>query len=192
MFEIIATYSINEKIRCIIIFMSCALFITALLHSLKAFWFTKKMSKDRKETIKGGVNTDDIMNLSEYIMIQKRDVRDHIRSNDKGQYYYPDPFILDAIQQVSENFFEKNFIAPISMYANLLPPLGFVGTIAGMIVVFNTAAEPGSARNLAGLSTALLTTFFALIGFVILEFMGIFLLKRANLRIKDELADLDD
>jgi len=190
--EIIATYSINETIRCIIIFTSFALFITALLHSWKAFLFTKKISEDRKETIKGGVNTDDIMNLSEYIMIQKRDVRDHIRSNDKGQYYYPDPFILDAIQQVSENFFEKNFIAPISMYANLLPPLGFVGTIAGMIVVFNTAAEPGSARNLAGLSTALLTTFFALIGFVILEFMGIFLLKRANLRIKDELADLDD
>jgi hypothetical protein len=48
----------------------------------------------------------------------------------------PDTFLRDAAFQFSERYFETKFLEPLSMLANLMPPLGFIGTILGMVIQF--------------------------------------------------------
>lgn len=84
----------------------------------------------------------------------------------------PDAFIRDAAFQFSERYFEEKFLHPISMMANLMPPLGFIGTIIGMVVHFlSNSGTLKSDLAIAGIATALYTTFIGLVCFTFLEFL---------------------
>jgi biopolymer transport protein ExbB/TolQ len=101
----------------------------------------------------------------------------------------PDAFIRDAAFQFSERYFEEKFLDPVGMMANLMPPMGFIGTIIGMVVHFlSNSGTLNSEVTVAGIATALYTTFIALICFTFLEFMRKVFYALAHRRIDEGLA----
>jgi biopolymer transport protein ExbB/TolQ len=101
----------------------------------------------------------------------------------------PDAFIRDAAFQFSERYFEEKFLDPVGMMANLMPPMGFIGTIIGMVVHF--LANSGTLNTevtVAGIATALYTTFIALLCFTSLEFLKKIFYGLAHKRINEGLA----
>ena len=101
----------------------------------------------------------------------------------------PDAFIRDAAFQFSRRYFDEKFIEPISMSANLMPPLGFMGTIMGMVIHFFTKTGTlNSELAIIGIATALYTTFIALACFTFLEFLKKMFYTLANKRIDEGLA----
>ncbi|MGE4492894.1 MAG: MotA/TolQ/ExbB proton channel family protein [Syntrophotalea sp.] len=101
----------------------------------------------------------------------------------------PDAFIRDAAFQFSERYFEEKFLEPVAMMANLMPPMGFIGTIIGMVVHF--LANSGTLNTeitVAGIATALYTTFIALICFTFLEFLRKVFYALAHRRIDEGLS----
>ncbi len=84
----------------------------------------------------------------------------------------PDEYVRDAAFQYSKRFFEEKYLEPISMTANLLPPLGFIGTIIGMAAHFITSTGGIDTQATAsGIAMALYTTLIALAGFTMIEFI---------------------
>ncbi len=64
------------------------------------------------------------------------------------------------------------------MYANVLPPIGFIGTTAGLLILFLSMRVANETLELGALAVALTSSLFALIGFTILEGMKIRLYGR--------------
>jgi biopolymer transport protein ExbB len=117
----------------------------------------------------------------------------HYLTKDKEQVSIkmvpPDTFIKDAAFQFSERYFEKKFLEPISMLANLMPPLGFIGTILGMVIQFlSNSGNLKSDITVVGIATALYTTFIALIFYTFLEFLKRIFFSLAQKRIDEGLA----
>ena len=101
----------------------------------------------------------------------------------------PDTFLRDAAFQFSERYFETKFLEPLSMLANLMPPLGFIGTILGMVIQFlSNSGDLNSDITIAGIATALYTTFLALILYTFVEFTKRFFFTLAHKRIDEGLA----
>jgi biopolymer transport protein ExbB/TolQ len=107
-------------------------------------------------------------------------------SNPTGAYSVA--FLQDATRQLAEHLFESKFIRPISMCSNLLPPIGFIGTVLGMIFIFFGGGNLSDNLNSSGLGVALFSTLFALILFVVLEGSKILLSKRVHKAIEQGLA----
>ncbi len=83
----------------------------------------------------------------------------------------PDGFIRDAAFQYSERYFEERYLEPISLIANLMPSLGFLGTIIGMVIHFlSNTGTLNSNLTVTGIATALYTTFIGLVCYTTLEF----------------------
>ena len=100
----------------------------------------------------------------------------------------PDAFIRDAAFQFSERYFESKFIEPMSMLASLMPPLGFIGTIIGMVVHFlSSTGDLKSGITIMGVATALYTTFIGLIFYTFLEFLRRYFYTLAQKRIDEGL-----
>ncbi len=93
-------------------------------------------------------------------------------------------FLADATRQMAENLFLNRYMEPLILSSNLLPPLGFIGTVFGMIMIFLAKVEPGSELNTIGLGAALFTTLLALILFVILETLKLVLSRLIKQRIE--------
>ena len=55
------------------------------------------------------------------------------------------------------------------MYANILPPIGFIGTTGGLLILFLSMHMADSSLELGALAVALLSSIFALVGFSMLE-----------------------
>ena len=108
------------------------------------------------------------------------------RSGDAG---LTSDFALDASKQYAVNEYETSYARTISMYANLLPPIGFIGTTTGMLVLFVSMHLSESSLELGALAIALLSSIFALIGFASLEALKIRLHNRL-LAALDEVAAL--
>ncbi len=101
----------------------------------------------------------------------------------------PDTFLRDAAFQFSERYFETKFLEPLSMLANLMPPMGFIGTILGMVIQFlSNSGDLNSDITIAGIATALYTTFLALILYTFVEFTKRFFFSLAHKRIDEGLA----
>jgi biopolymer transport protein ExbB/TolQ len=119
--------------------------------------------------------------------------RMHYLSKEKSKIYSkmvpPDTFIRDAASQFSERYFESKFLEPLGMLANLMPPLGFIGTILGMVIQFlSNTGDLKSDITIAGIATALYTTFLALILYTFVEFMKRFFFTLSHKRIDEGLA----
>ena len=101
---------------------------------------------------------------------------------------YPVSFLIDATHQMRENTYHTRYINKITMITNLLPPMGFIGTIFGMIMIFLAKGDPNSDLNTTGLGVALFTTLIALTCFVILEVFKKSLINLATSRIERALG----
>ena len=97
----------------------------------------------------------------------------------------PREFLLDAARQYVNGEWEAHYGRLVSMYANLLPPIGFIGTTAGLFVLFVSRRLADAPLELGALALALTTSIFALVGFAFLEALKIRLYARL-------LACLDD
>jgi biopolymer transport protein ExbB/TolQ len=95
-------------------------------------------------------------------------------------YVAPKEFLRDATRQVAENSFDGRYVITIYKCANILPPIGLWGTVAGMIVIFLYTGDPGNALNKGAIGTKLWSTFLALLYYVSLEAICLFLGMRAR------------
>jgi hypothetical protein len=102
---------------------------------------------------------------------------------------HPREFIFDATRQYVVNEYDSNYARPISMYANLLPPIGFIGTTGGLLILFVSMHLADASLELGALAIALTSSIFALIGFSTLEGLKIRLYGRL-LTCLEEVLDL--
>ncbi len=102
---------------------------------------------------------------------------------------HPREFVVDATKQYVVNEYDANYARPISMYANLLPPIGFIGTTGGLLVLFVGMHMADGALELGALAIALTSSIFALVGFSTLEGIKIRLYGRL-LACLDEVLEL--
>jgi biopolymer transport protein ExbB/TolQ len=101
----------------------------------------------------------------------------------------PDAFVRDAAYQFSERYFESKFLEPMSMLASLMPPLGFIGTIMGMVIHFlSNTGDLKSGITIMGIATALYTTFIGLIFYTLLEYLKRYFYTLAQKRIDEGLT----
>jgi len=98
----------------------------------------------------------------------------------QGGFAAPKEFLRDATRQVAENSFDGRYTSKIYMCANLLPPIGLWGTVAGMIVIFLYTGDPTNALNKGAIGTKLWSTFLALLYYVSLEAICLFLNMRSR------------
>jgi hypothetical protein len=97
----------------------------------------------------------------------------------------PREFLLDATKQYVLSEYETHYARPISMYANLLPPIGFTGTTIGILMRLLSMHLSNQALELGALGTALVATVLALLGFASMESVKVLLYNRL-LRCLDE------
>jgi hypothetical protein len=103
----------------------------------------------------------------------------------KGQ---PRDFVVDATKQYVVNEYDSHYARVISMYANLLPPIGFIGTTGGLLILFLSMHMSNATLELGALALALTSSIFALIAFAILEGLKIRLYGRLLACLDDVLA----
>lgn len=112
-----------------------------------------------------------------------------IKTSKNPNLFYPQTFLIDALHQAAVKYFEERYLSPISLISNLLPPLGFLGTVLGIMIVANVwgTGDDNIQISIAGVSIALISTFFALLYYFLLELFYSFLLKRSVSSIDDGL-----
>ncbi|MEM9176337.1 MAG: hypothetical protein AAGC67_14005 [Myxococcota bacterium] len=98
------------------------------------------------------------------------------------------PFVRDAAKQLVIDDYETSFAQPISMYANILPPIGFIGTTCGLAVLLLSMRVSNDVLQMGALALALSSTIFALVGYAILESLKINLYGRLARSIDAGLA----
>lgn len=99
----------------------------------------------------------------------------------------PSDFVYDASRQYVINEYEHHYARLISMYASLLPPIGFIGTTGGMLILFISMHLADDSLELGALAVALTSSVFALIAYAGLEAMKI----RVYGRLLDSLRDVE-
>jgi biopolymer transport protein ExbB/TolQ len=104
-----------------------------------------------------------------------RVLRSSLRDNKGAQ---PKEFLVDASRQFALHEYESHYSQLISMYANILPPIGFIGTTGGLMILFVSMRASSDTLELGALAVALVSTIFALIGFATLEGFKIHLYRR--------------
>lgn len=91
---------------------------------------------------------------------------------------HPDEFVFDATEDHVLNQYDVQFATPISMYAGILPPMGFIGTTGGLLILFMAMRFTNEALEFGGVALALISSVVALTGFGILESLRIRLYGR--------------
>jgi len=101
---------------------------------------------------------------------------------------HPAEFLIDASRQYVANEYEAHWARPISMSANLLPPLGLIGTTAGLLALFLSKEVDSQSLELGALGLALISTIAALTAYAWLEAFKVRLYHRMLARLDDALA----
>ncbi len=91
---------------------------------------------------------------------------------------HPSDFIYDATRQYVMNEYETHYATPITMVAGLLPPIGFIGTTGGMLILFLSMHFGSTSLELGALAVALTSSIFALMAYACLESVKIRLYAR--------------
>lgn len=102
------------------------------------------------------------------------------------------PFVRDAAKQLVIDEYETSFAQPISMYANILPPIGFIGTTFGLAVLLLSTRVSNEGLQMGALALALSSTIFALVGYAVLESLKINLYGRLGRSIDAGLASANE
>ncbi len=111
-------------------------------------------------------------------------LRKALRENQSG---HPTEFVIDASKQFVTNDYEARYARPISMFANILPPIGFIGTTCGLLILFLSMRIANDSLEMGALALALTSSIFALIGYAALEGFKIRLYHRMINRLDDAL-----
>ena len=86
--------------------------------------------------------------------------------------------MIDASRQYAVNEYDSHYAQRISMYSNILPPLGFIGTTSGLLILFFSMHAASASLELGALALALVSSILALMGFAVLEGLKIGLYGR--------------
>lgn len=97
----------------------------------------------------------------------------------------PAAFVIDAARQCVSNEYDTRYARTISMYANVLPPIGFIGTTVGLLILFVSMGVESHTLELGALALALVSSICALIGYAFLEALRIRLYRRMIARLDD-------
>lgn len=197
------TYLINTYsglLQVTVYFIMLCVFGFALIKSYLSFCalasFDFKTIKNRKQlhNLPANLRTPVMIIAASFFDKAKQHyLEEKIKNPASEKVIPPDAFIRDAAFQFSERYFEEKFLSPISMMANLMPPLGFIGTIIGMVVHFlSNSGTLKSDLAIAGIATALYTTFIGLVCFTILEFLKKVFYGLLHKRIDQGLAAVAD
>ncbi len=100
----------------------------------------------------------------------------------------PREFVVDATKQYVFNEWESHYARLISMYSNILPPIGFIGTTGGLLILFLSMHLSESSLELGALALALTSSIFALMAFAALEAFKIRLYARLLTCVDDMVA----
>ena len=193
----VLTYTINAYSGILQVAIYLLMFVTFLFALVKAYQSLRTLVYCQFDKIKTQKNLSNFRvssktPLSVIAAVFFEKAKTHYLEESKShptKSIPPDAFIRDAAFQYSERHFESKFLEPISMLANLMPPLGFIGTIIGMVIHF--LSNTGSLKSnitIVGIATALYTTFIALISYTFLEFLKRFFFTLAHKRIDEGLA----
>lgn len=101
------------------------------------------------------------------------------------------PFVRDAAKQLVVDDYETSFAQPILMYANILPPIGFIGTTSGLAVLLLSMHISQDMLQMGALALNLSSTIFALVGYAILESLKIPLYARLARSIDTGMGSAD-
>jgi len=188
--------SYSGVLQLTVYFIMVCVFGFALLKSYQSFCalayfdFRKIRNREGLHHLPASLKTPlAVISASFFEKAKRHYVEEKGREENFGKVIPPDAFIRDAAFQYSERYFEDKFLEPISMMANLMPPMGFIGTIIGMVVHFlSNSGTLNSELTVAGIATALYTTFIALVCFTFLEFLKKIFYGLAHKRIDEGLA----
>jgi len=97
----------------------------------------------------------------------------------------PADFVFDATRQYILNEYDHHYSRLVTMYASLLPPIGFIGTTGGMLILFISMHLADDSLELGALAIALTSSVFALIAYAALEGFKIQLYSRLLASIRD-------
>jgi hypothetical protein len=100
---------------------------------------------------------------------------------------HPVDFLVDASRQYVANDYDAHFARPLSMCANILPPIGFIGTTGGLMILFVSMRVASESLELGALAVALGSNIFALLGYTFLEGLRFRLYGRLLARFDDAL-----
>lgn len=158
-------------------------FLLGLRASLRAFSVTRRLDdRDIERALKS-----DRGEAGEPIAVQVlRVLRSSLREN-QGERM-PTAFLVDASRQYVTHEVRANYFDPISMFSNILPPIGFIGTLIGLVVLVLSKSSGSETLELIGLAGAVSKSILALFGFIVLESIKILLYGRMMRGLDDALG----
>ena len=159
----------------------CVPFIQGLRRALGAWSATRRVSSDELRAGKANrPGTNEPLALLMIRVLQKS-LREGERDSQSSD------FVFDATRQYVINEYEHHYARLITMYASLLPPIGFIGTTGGMLILFLSMHLADDSLELGALAIALTSSVFALIAYAALEAMKI----RVYSRLLDSMRDVE-
>jgi hypothetical protein len=158
-------------------------FLLGLRCSLRAFAVTRRVGeRDLERALR-----HDAAAAGEPIAVQVlRVLRSSLRES-QGERM-PTAFLVDASRQYVGNEYRASYVDPISMYSNILPPIGFIGTLIGLVVLVLSKHHGSETLELVGLAGAVSKSILALFGFIVLESLKIVLYGRMMAGLDDALG----
>lgn len=159
----------------------CVPFVQGLRTALGAWSATRRVSPE--ELRRGRADRPGASEPLALLMI--RILQKSLREGDREGH--PSDFVYDATRQYVINEYEHHYARLITMYASLLPPIGFIGTTGGMLILFLSMHLADDSLELGALAIALTSSVFALIAYAGLEAMKI----RVYGRLLDAMRDVE-
>lgn len=158
-------------------------FLLGLRASLRAFSVTRRLDdRDIERALKSERGE-----VGEPIAVQVlRVLRSSLRENQGDRM--PTAFLVDASRQYVTHEVRANYFDPISMFSNILPPIGFIGTLIGLVVLVLSKSSGSETLELIGLAGAVSKSILALFGFIVLESIKILLYGRMMRGLDDALG----
>lgn len=156
--------------------LTTTIFILGCILAIRAFLHARGADSEYLESVKA-MATSPTDGLAESVA---KMLWSTAQNEGKEGQSAPQAFLRDATRQVAENGFDGRYVNNIYMCANVLPPIGLWGTVAGMIVIFLYTGDPGNALNKGAIGTKLWSTFLALMYYVTLEGICLFLTMKSR------------
>jgi hypothetical protein len=158
-------------------------FLMGLRSSLRGFSVTKRLDdRDIERALR-----NERGEAGEPVAVQVlRVLRSSLRENQGDRM--PTAFLVDASRQYVTHEVRSNYFDPISMFSNILPPIGFIGTLIGLVVLVLSKESGSETLELVGLAGAVSKSILALFGFIVLESIKILLYGRMMRGLDDALG----
>jgi hypothetical protein len=157
----------------------CVPFLQGIRTALGGWAATRRVSS---EELRRG-RSDRKASTEPLALLMLRVLQKSLREGEReGQ---PSDFVFDATRQYVINEYEHHYARLITMYASLLPPIGFIGTTGGMLILFLSMHLADDSLELGALAVALTSSVFALIAYAGLEGLKIRLYSRLLTSLRD-------